>query len=171
MTSNNATRSCPACLMTSNNYHAMGVLPSTQPVANICSSFILSSFDLACTCWVGRSYCFWHLVVVLTMRLRKHRNKSRVRSELNVVGRKVQHGAAWHAAVCSGAKTLACWLAGLWHGMVHVCVTAENMSMREVVWRRCFCNAYASERGRQRAALSRLLSNVLNRQRAALSCC
>ena len=31
-------------------YH--GVLPSTQPVATIGSSFILLSFDLACTCWL-----------------------------------------------------------------------------------------------------------------------
>ena len=33
-------------------YHAMGVLPSTQPVAALGSSFILSSFDVACTCCV-----------------------------------------------------------------------------------------------------------------------
>ena len=33
-------------------YHAMGVLPSTQPVATLGSSFILSSFDMACTCCV-----------------------------------------------------------------------------------------------------------------------
>ena len=30
----------------------MGVLPSTQPVATLGSSFILSSFDVACTCCV-----------------------------------------------------------------------------------------------------------------------
>ena len=30
----------------------MGVLPSTQPEATLGSSFILSSFDLACTCCV-----------------------------------------------------------------------------------------------------------------------
>ena len=33
-------------------YHTMGVLPSTQPVATLGSSFILSSFDVACTCCV-----------------------------------------------------------------------------------------------------------------------
>ena len=33
-------------------YHTMGVLPSTQPVATLGSSFILSSFDMACTCCV-----------------------------------------------------------------------------------------------------------------------
>ena len=32
--------------------HTMGVLPSTQPVATLGSSFILSSFDMACTCCV-----------------------------------------------------------------------------------------------------------------------
>ena len=32
--------------------HNMGVLPSTQPVATLGSSFILSSFDVACTCCV-----------------------------------------------------------------------------------------------------------------------
>ena len=32
--------------------HAMGVLPSTQPVATLGSSFILSSFDVACACCV-----------------------------------------------------------------------------------------------------------------------
>ena len=30
----------------------MVVLPSTQPVATLGSSFILSSFDLACTCCI-----------------------------------------------------------------------------------------------------------------------
>ena len=30
----------------------MGVLPSTQPVATLGSSFIWASFDLACTCCV-----------------------------------------------------------------------------------------------------------------------
>ena len=33
-------------------YHAMGVLPSTQPLDALGSSFILSSFDVACTCCV-----------------------------------------------------------------------------------------------------------------------
>ena len=33
-------------------YHTMGVLPSTQPAATLGSSFILSNFDLACTCCV-----------------------------------------------------------------------------------------------------------------------
>ena len=33
-------------------YHTMGVLPSTQPVATLGSSFILSSFDVACACCV-----------------------------------------------------------------------------------------------------------------------
>ena len=33
-------------------YHTMGVLPSTQPVATLGSSFILSSFDMACACCV-----------------------------------------------------------------------------------------------------------------------
>ena len=33
-------------------YHTMGVLPSTQPVATLGSSIILSSFDVACTCCV-----------------------------------------------------------------------------------------------------------------------
>ena len=30
----------------------MGVLPSTQPVATVGSSLILSSFDLGNTCWL-----------------------------------------------------------------------------------------------------------------------
>ena len=33
-------------------YHTMGMLPSTQPVATLGSSFILSSFDVACACCV-----------------------------------------------------------------------------------------------------------------------
>ena len=33
-------------------YHTMDVLPSTQPVATFDSSFIVSSFDVACTCCV-----------------------------------------------------------------------------------------------------------------------
>ena len=33
-------------------YHTMGELPSTQPVATLGSSFILSSFDMACMCCV-----------------------------------------------------------------------------------------------------------------------
>ena len=32
--------------------HTMDVLPSTQPVATLGSSFIFSSFDKACTCYV-----------------------------------------------------------------------------------------------------------------------
>ena len=39
---------CIACALC----HAMGVLPSTQPVATLGSSFILSSFDMVCTCCV-----------------------------------------------------------------------------------------------------------------------
>ena len=41
-------------------YHTMGVLPSTQPEATLGSGFILSLFDLACTCCVPYvEYCFW----------------------------------------------------------------------------------------------------------------
>ena len=35
----------------------MGVLPSTQPVATLGSSFILSSFDMACACCVPVGRC------------------------------------------------------------------------------------------------------------------
>ena len=38
-------------------YHTMGVLPSTQPVATLGSSFILSSFDMACACCVPFGWC------------------------------------------------------------------------------------------------------------------
>ena len=40
-------------------YHTMGVIrvPSTQPVATLASSFIMSSFDMACTCCVPVGWC------------------------------------------------------------------------------------------------------------------
>ena len=40
-------------------YHTMGVLPSTQPVATLGSSFILSSFDVACACCVPFGWRCW----------------------------------------------------------------------------------------------------------------
>ena len=48
-------------------YHTMGVLPSTQSVAAFGSTLVLSSFDLACTCWFGRGGFFWCLVVILAV--------------------------------------------------------------------------------------------------------
>ena len=52
------------------------LLPSTQPVATLGSSFIWSSFGMACTCCVPcvrRGYCFWcwhehwlwHMIVMM----------------------------------------------------------------------------------------------------------
>ena len=57
-------------------YHAMGVLPWTQLVATLGSSFILSSFDMACTCcvpYVRRGYCFWCWHVYHTIPRITHR--------------------------------------------------------------------------------------------------
>ena len=46
-------------------YHAMGVIPSTQLVATFGSSFILSSFDLACTCCVPYVRLLFLVLVVM----------------------------------------------------------------------------------------------------------
>ena len=43
-------------------YHTMGVLPSTQPVAALGSSFILSSFDMV---WYGRGLWLARVVCLL----------------------------------------------------------------------------------------------------------